>query len=127
METFDAVQPFFNCNSSLLFTVGTSQNLAAFIFQRFLGIFQAVWCLWAVSQIFLDKERQKDAFRMGPKKIQVMEDLDNIRKITGMDFLSEEVSAFRLQQKSILDLIEELKSLKLPNAEKDKGISFLEN
>ena len=62
---------------------------------------------------------------MGPKKIQVMGDLDDIKKSLG--FLSEDVSAVRLQQKMILNLVEEVRLLKLQNAEKDKGITFLEN
>lgn len=44
-----------------------------------------------------------------------------------LNFLSEEVFAVKLQQKMIFDLVDEVKSLKLQNAEKDKRITFLEN
>ncbi|XP_046905560.1 uncharacterized protein LOC124487346 isoform X2 [Hypomesus transpacificus] len=54
-----------------------------------------------------------------------MEDLEEIKK--SLDFLSGETSAIRLQQKSILDLVEEVKALRLLNEEKDKRIAVLEN
>lgn len=61
---------------------------------------------------------------MRPKKTQVMEQLDEIKK--ALDFLSELVSAVRIQQKTILNLVEELKSLKLKMAEKRQA-DHLEN
>lgn len=54
-------------------------------------------------------------FKMGPKKYLAIEDMKEIRK--SLNFLSEEVAAVRLQQKTILDLVDEIKSLKLQNAE----------
>ncbi|MEQ2208023.1 hypothetical protein XENOCAPTIV_023342 [Xenoophorus captivus] len=62
---------------------------------------------------------------MGPKKNPVLEDFEEIRK--AMDFLSGETSAIRLQQKYILDLVEEVKALQLLNVEKNKRITVLEN
>lgn len=47
--------------------------------------------------------------RMGPKKTQATEDLDEIKK--ALDFLSEKVSAVKIQQKTILNLVEKVKSL----------------
>lgn len=49
------------------------------------------------------------------------------KKKKSLDFLSEEVSAVRLQQKSILDLVKEVKALRLQNAKKDKRIASLES
>lgn len=43
-----------------------------------------------------------------------------------LDFLHEEVSATRIQQRSILDMMEEVKALRLQNSEKEKRIVFLE-
>lgn len=54
-----------------------------------------------------------------------MEEVDDIKK--ALDFLSEEVSAVRLQQKGILKLVEEVKALRIQNEEKDKRLTFLEN
>jgi len=62
---------------------------------------------------------------MGSKKNPALEDFEEIRK--SMDFLSGETSAIRLLQKSILDLVEEVKALRLLNEEKDKRIAVLEN
>lgn len=59
---------------------------------------------------------------MGPKKLP---EVDDIKKL--LDFLAEEVSAVRLQQKGILTLVEEVKALRIQNEEKDKKIAFLEN
>ena len=59
---------------------------------------------------------------MGPKKLPVV---DDIKK--SLDFLSEEVSAVRLQQEGILTLVEEVKALCIQNEEKDRKIAFLEN
>ncbi|KAI3371622.1 hypothetical protein L3Q82_024189 [Scortum barcoo] len=54
------------------------------------------------------------------------EEIEDIKK--SLDFLGEEVSTVRLQQKNILvDLVEEVKALRLQNIEKEKRISFLEN
>ena len=47
--------------------------------------------------------------------------------LTRLCDLREETSAIRLQQKSILDLVEEVKALRLLNEEKDKRIAVLEN
>lgn len=41
-------------------------------------------------------------------------------EVDDIDFLSEEVSAARLQQKGILALVEEVKALRIQNEEKDK-------
>ena len=62
---------------------------------------------------------------MGLKKNPAMEDFEEIRK--SLDLLSGETSAIRLQQKSILDLVLEVKALRLLNEEKDKRIAVLEN
>uniref|UniRef100_A0A087YQP1 L1 transposable element RRM domain-containing protein n=1 Tax=Poecilia formosa TaxID=48698 RepID=A0A087YQP1_POEFO len=62
---------------------------------------------------------------MGPRKTPASEDLDDIKK--SLDFLSEEVTAIRLHQNNILDLVKEVKSLRLSNEEKDKRIAALEN
>ncbi|KAL7381360.1 hypothetical protein ABVT39_004626 [Epinephelus coioides] len=60
---------------------------------------------------------------MLPKKALSAEEADKIKKF--LDFLSEEVSAVRLQQKSIMDLVMEVKALRTENAE-DKQIAHLE-
>ncbi len=62
---------------------------------------------------------------MGPKKTPAAEEVEDIKK--SLDFITEELSAVRLQQKSILDLVEEVKTLRIQNAEKDKRIAYLEN
>lgn len=64
---------------------------------------------------------------MGPKKNLTLttEEVDDIKK--SLDFLSEEVSAVRTQQKNILKLDDEVKVLRLQNAEKDKWLAYLEN
>ncbi|KAI4814130.1 hypothetical protein KUCAC02_003336 [Chaenocephalus aceratus] len=62
---------------------------------------------------------------MGPKKTQSAEEVDEIKK--SLDFLAGEISAVRLQQKGILDLVEEVKILRIQNAEKDKRLEYLEN
>lgn len=61
---------------------------------------------------------------MGPKKNLSVEEVDDIKR--SLDFLTEEVTTVRLKQKLILDLVEEVKSLKLQNSEKEKRIDFLE-
>uniref|UniRef100_A0A1A7X4L8 Uncharacterized protein n=1 Tax=Iconisemion striatum TaxID=60296 RepID=A0A1A7X4L8_9TELE len=62
---------------------------------------------------------------MGPKKATAIEEVDDIKR--SLEFLSEEVSAVRLQQKGILALVEEVKALRIQNEEKDKRITFLES
>lgn len=62
---------------------------------------------------------------MGPKKAAAIEEVDDIK--TSREFLSEEVSAVRLQQKDILALVEEVKALRIENEEKDKRITFLKS
>ncbi len=62
---------------------------------------------------------------MAPKKVPPIEEIEDIKR--SLDFLGEEVSAVRLQQKNILDLVEEVKALWLQNLEKEKRIVFLEN
>lgn len=62
---------------------------------------------------------------MGPKKALTAEEGDDIKK--SLDFLSEEISAVKLQQKSILALVEEVKALRIQNAEKDRRIVHLES
>lgn len=54
-----------------------------------------------------------------------MEDNDDIKK--ALDFLTEEVSTVRKQQKTIMDLVEEVRALRIQNAEKDKRLAFLES
>lgn len=54
---------------------------------------------------------------MGPKKLLTSEGMDDIKK--SLDLLAEDVSAVRLQQNSIIDL-EDVKALRIQNAEKDK-------
>ncbi len=62
---------------------------------------------------------------MALKKVSPIEEIEDIKR--SLDFLGEEVSAVRLQQKNILDLVEEVKELRLQNLEKEKRIVFLEN
>uniref|UniRef100_A0A096M5G9 L1 transposable element RRM domain-containing protein n=1 Tax=Poecilia formosa TaxID=48698 RepID=A0A096M5G9_POEFO len=62
---------------------------------------------------------------MRSRKTQASEDLVDIKK--SLDFLSEEVTAIWLHQNNILDLVKEVKSLRLLNKEKDKRIAVLEN
>lgn len=62
---------------------------------------------------------------MGPKKTLTAEEGDDIKK--SLDFLSEEISVVRAQQKSIMDLVEEVKALRFQNAEKDRRLLQLEN
>ncbi|KAI9516434.1 hypothetical protein NQZ68_015935 [Dissostichus eleginoides] len=58
-------------------------------------------------------------------KTQSAEEVDEIKK--SLDFLAGEISAVRLQQKGILDLFEEVKILRIQNAEKDKRLEYLES
>ncbi|KAI9547192.1 hypothetical protein NQZ68_020013 [Dissostichus eleginoides] len=62
---------------------------------------------------------------MGPKKFPAAEEVEDIKK--SLHFLAEEMSAVRLQQKNILDLVIEVKELRIQNAEKDKRITYLES
>lgn len=62
---------------------------------------------------------------MGPKRIMSNEEVDDIKK--SLDFLTEEVSAVRLQQRNILELVEEVKALRIQNTEKDKRLLVLES
>lgn len=62
---------------------------------------------------------------MGPKKALTTEEGDEIKK--SLDFMTEEISTVKLQQKAILDLVEEVKALRLQNAEKDRRLVHLEN
>lgn len=48
---------------------------------------------------------------MAPKKVPLIEEIEDFER--SLDFLGEEVSAVRLQQKNILDLVEEVKALLL--------------
>lgn len=57
---------------------------------------------------------------MDLKKIS-SEEVNDI--IKALDFLTEEVSAVRLQQRNILHLVEEFKTLRVQNAEKDKQLA----
>ncbi|CAJ1059656.1 uncharacterized protein LOC120437470 [Xyrichtys novacula] len=61
---------------------------------------------------------------MGPKKTLTAEEGDDIKN--SLDFLSEEISIVKLQQKSILDLVEEVKALRTQNAKKDQRLVHLE-
>ncbi|ROK67588.1 hypothetical protein DPX16_12490 [Anabarilius grahami] len=61
---------------------------------------------------------------MPPKRNPQTEEVEDIKK--SLDFLSEEVTAIRVQQKQLLDLLEEMKILRLQNAEKDRRIAVLE-
>lgn len=58
---------------------------------------------------------------MPPKK---NEEIEEIKK--SLDFLSEEISIVSKQQKTIIDLMSEIKELKKQNEEKDKRIASLE-
>lgn len=62
---------------------------------------------------------------MGPTKPLTADEVEEIKKLLG--FLTTEVSAMRLQQNNTLDLVEEVKHLKVQNAEKNKRLSYLEN
>ncbi len=49
------------------------------------------------------------------------EEVDDIKKL--LDFLKEEITAARLQQKGILDLVKEVRALRIQNVEKDKRLA----
>lgn len=61
---------------------------------------------------------------MPPKRNPQTEEVEDIKK--SLDFLSEEVTTVRVQQKQLLDLLEEVKLLRFQNAEKDRRIAGLE-
>uniref|UniRef100_A0A1A8AM46 Helentron 4 helitron-like transposon replicase/helicase/endonuclease n=1 Tax=Nothobranchius furzeri TaxID=105023 RepID=A0A1A8AM46_NOTFU len=61
---------------------------------------------------------------MGPKKAITAEEGDDIKK--SLEFMTEEISTIRKQQITILTLVEEVKTLRLQNAEKDKRVLLLE-
>lgn len=61
---------------------------------------------------------------MGPKKNIQIEEVDDIKK--SLDFLSEEMSTVKMQQNRLVELLEEVKQLRLLNIEKDKRIMELE-
>ncbi|KAJ8389951.1 hypothetical protein AAFF_G00112360 [Aldrovandia affinis] len=60
-----------------------------------------------------------------PKKNLAAEELEDIKR--SLDFLTEESSDVKLQQKTILELVEEVKALRIQNAEKDRRLDYLEN
>lgn len=62
---------------------------------------------------------------MGPKRTPTAEEVEDIKK--SLDFIMEEISTIRLQQKNIIEIVEEVKLLRIQNAEKDKKIAYLES
>ncbi|KAJ8378468.1 hypothetical protein AAFF_G00239320 [Aldrovandia affinis] len=63
---------------------------------------------------------------MSPPKINLAaEELEDIKR--SLDFLTEEISDVKLQQKTILELVEEVKALRIQNAEKDRRLDYMEN
>lgn len=50
---------------------------------------------------------------MGPKKAMTDEEGDNMKK--SLEFMSEEFSVVKMQQKAILELVEEVKTLRIQN------------
>ncbi|KAJ8386078.1 hypothetical protein AAFF_G00177670 [Aldrovandia affinis] len=60
-----------------------------------------------------------------PKKNLAAEELEDIKR--SLDFLTEEVSDVKLQQKTILELVGEVKALRIQNTEKDRRLDYLEN
>lgn len=62
--------------------------------------------------------------RMPPKKSPTPEEFEDIK--TSINSLIEEVTAVRVQQKQLLELLEEVKQLRLQNVEKDRRIVELE-
>lgn len=62
---------------------------------------------------------------MGPKKALTAEEGDDIKK--SLDFLSEEIYVVKLQEKAIMDLVEEVKALRIQNTEKDRRLVHLES
>lgn len=62
---------------------------------------------------------------MPPKKVLTVEEGDELKKT--LEFLAGEISAIKQQQKGILSLVEEVKALRIQNAEKDRRLADLEN
>lgn len=63
---------------------------------------------------------------MGPKKIGSAEEVNDDTK-KSLDFLSEEITNLKLQQKVTFEMVEEEKVLHHQHIEKDTRITFLEN
>lgn len=61
---------------------------------------------------------------MGPKKIQVLEEADDIKK--SLDFLSQDVNDIKMKQDKILNLVQEVTELRVRIVERDKKIAELE-
>lgn len=62
---------------------------------------------------------------MAQKKVPSVEEIKDIKK--SLNFLGEEVSTVRLQQRNILDPVEEIKPLLQQNIKKEQRIVFLKN
>ena len=62
---------------------------------------------------------------MPPKRAMTAEEGDELKKT--LEFLAEEISAVKQQQKGILELVEEVKALRIQNAEKDRRLVELES
>lgn len=62
---------------------------------------------------------------MPPKKAMTAEEGDELKNT--LEFLAEEISAVKQQQKGLLGLLEEVKALRIQNAEKDRRLVELEN
>lgn len=61
---------------------------------------------------------------MGPKKNVQSEEVEDIKK--SLDFITEEMTTVKTQQNRLMELLEEVKQLRLLNIEKDKRIAELE-
>ena len=85
----------------------------------------ARWCVWTTEQTILNRSGTRCEKDEPLKKQPAIEEINDIKR--SLDFLSEEITTVRLQQKSILDLVAEVKALQLQNEEKDKRLAFLEN
>lgn len=53
--------------------------------------------------------------------------LRELTTLKSLDFLTEEVTAVRLQQQNILDLVERVKALQIQSTKKDKRVTHLES
>ncbi|CAL8360362.1 unnamed protein product [Merluccius merluccius] len=62
---------------------------------------------------------------MPPKRAMTAEEGEDIKKT--LEFLAEENSAVKQQQKRILELVEEVKALRIQNAEKDRRLADMEH
>lgn len=62
---------------------------------------------------------------MPPKKAMTAEEGEDLKQT--LEFLAGEISAVKQQQKDILALVEEVKVLRIQNAEKDRRVAELEN